>query len=128
MADTDTRRYVEVLRELVERSDLSRGQVEQKLDWARGQLTKLLRGTYNLKVAQVLAILDVIHVEPLQFYALVHGGTAVPRNEDLAARVLRSLAETSPQPLALPPSLTAEELETRIEAAVLRALSRHDGP
>jgi transcriptional regulator with XRE-family HTH domain len=128
MADTDTRRYIEVLRELMDRSGNSRAQVEQKLGWARGQLTKLLRGTYNLKVAQVLAILDTIGVEPLRFYSLVHenaSGAPDPKS-DLTSRVLQSFAGTSSQPLTLPPTMTADELEARIEVVIERALSRRN--
>lgn len=126
MAVTDTSRYVEALRELVDRSGISRAQVEQKLSWARGQLTKLLHGTYNLKVSQVLAILDVIGVEPMRFYARVHGEPGSPAKGDLASRVLLALPEATSTAAALPPAMTADELESRIEAALERALARRD--
>jgi transcriptional regulator with XRE-family HTH domain len=130
MGEIDTNRYVEVLRDLMDRSGNSRAQVEQKLGWARGQLTKLLHGTYNLKVSQVLAILDMIGVEPLRYYTLVHGEPGSPprlRGGDIAVRIIQSLPEPDAVlPLLTPPSLTADELEMRIEAAIERALARRD--
>ncbi|MFL6192846.1 MAG: hypothetical protein ACJ75H_01645 [Thermoanaerobaculia bacterium] len=102
--------------------------MEHKLSWARGQLTKLLHGTYNLKVSHVLAILDVIGVEPLRFYSMVHGepGSLEKRKGDLVSRVLQSFPEADPTTFALPSSMTADELEARIEAALERALARRD--
>jgi len=129
MIDDDIRRYIVVLDELIGRSRLTKADVEHRLHWAKGRLTKLLQGTYELKVRHVLSVLDAINVDPLHFYALVHR-SANPRRGGSLAESLISAFEAQgaqPQPLLLPITLTAEELDARIEQAVRRALDGAGG-
>ncbi len=123
MINDDIRRYTAVLDELIGRSRLTKSDVEQKLEWAKGRLTKLLQGTVELKVRHVLSILEVINVQPLHFYALVHRSADSGQDSSPAERLISAFEKqgTHPQPLLLPSTLTTEELEERIEQAVRRA-------
>jgi hypothetical protein len=124
MIDDDIRRYTAVLDELIGRSRLTKADVEHRLHWAKGRLTKLLQGTYELKVRHVLSVLEAINVDPLHFFALVHRSADLGHGNSPAESLLSAFEaqDALPQPLLLPATLTAEELDTRIEQAVRRAL------
>ncbi|HKI02016.1 MAG TPA: hypothetical protein VKK31_08555 [Thermoanaerobaculia bacterium] len=126
MIDDDIRRYTAVLDELIGRSRLTKADVEQRLHWAKGRLTKLLQGTYELKVRHVLSVLEAINVQPLHFYALVHRSADSGRGNSLAESLIAAFEAqgAKPLPLLLPAMLTAEELDARIEKAVRQALDR----
>lgn len=130
MIDDDIRRYIVVLDELIGRSRLTKADVEHRLHWAKGRLTKLLQGTYELKVRHVLSVLEAINVDPLHFFALVHRSADLGRGGGSPAESLLSAFEAQdalPKPLLLPATLTAEELDVRIEQAVRRALDGAGG-
>jgi hypothetical protein len=124
MIDDDIRRYTAVLDELIGRSRLTKADVEQRLHWAKGRLTKLLQGTYELKVRHVLSVLEAINVQPLHFYALVHRSADSGRGNSLAESLIAAFEAqgAKPLPLLLPAMLTAEELDDHIEKAVRKAL------
>ena len=124
MINDDIRRYTAVLDELIGRSRLTKADVEQRLHWAKGRLTKLLQGTYELKVRHVLSVLEAINVQPLHFYALVHRSADSGRGNSLAESLIAAFEAqgAQPLPLLLPALLTPEELDTRIEDAVRRVL------
>lgn len=124
MIDDDIRRYTEVLDELIGRSRLTKADLEQRLHWAKGRVTKLLQGRYELKVRHVLSILETIEVEPLHFFDLVHRSTDPGQGSSPAESLIAAFEAkgTQPQPLHLPATLTTEELDALIEKAVRRVL------
>ncbi len=63
----------QALRERVRRQGLTLRDVEDRLDMARDYLSQLIRGTVDLKLKHVLAILDAISVRPEEFFAGVYG-------------------------------------------------------
>ena len=127
MIDDDISPYTKVLDKLIGSSRLTKAELEQKLRWSKGRLTKLLKGTVDLKVEHVLALLEAINVDPLHFYALVHRPEGAPgRGGKSVAEILIAAFEargTPPQPLLLPVAITSEELDTRIAEAIQKALS-----
>lgn len=117
----DLRRYLNVLKELVGGWDGSMREIERRLGWATGRLTKVLAGRVELQVQDLLAILGVLGVEPLDFYRMAYGGDSV------SAQVLRKISALSPQPQSwIFPAISEAELVQRIEAAVERAFANQD--
>jgi len=119
----DTGRYVEVLEALIRRSQAKKVDLERRLGWSRGALTKLLRGRQKLAVGHLLALLDVLDVDPLAFYTLVHGVEKRQGNEMLGEKVFALLGPAG-TPLVLPRFLSDEDLDRRIRDAVEQALSK----
>jgi len=119
--DEDIRRYRDVLRHLIERSGKPHRTIEDQLGWSRGAVSKLLSGTNELRVRQLLEILQNLGVGPMIFYRLVYGDT-------LSERILEELSASGDeeQPVVLPPAMSASEFDRRIEEAVTAALRRED--
>jgi hypothetical protein len=114
------RRYIEVLDFLIRRSGLSGREIERRLAWSSGLLSKVLEKTKSLKVSHVLELLQAIGVEPLFFYYVAHSG------ESLTAESIDSLAEKFQARIrGLLPPMTKEELEEHLESAVRRALGQN---
>lgn len=117
----DLRRYLKVLKELVGGWDGSMREIERRLGWATGRLTKVLAGRVELQVHDLLAILEVLGVGPLDFYRMAYG------KDSVSEQVLRKISALSPQPQPWTfPAISEEELVQRIEAAVERAFANRD--
>lgn len=117
----DLRRYLNVLKELVGGWDGSMREIERRLGWATGRLTKVLAGRVELQVQDLLAILEVLGVEPLDFYRMAYG------KDSVSEQVLRKISALSPQPQPwIFPAISEAELIQRIEAAVERAFANRD--
>jgi transcriptional regulator with XRE-family HTH domain len=117
--DADVERYLSALRQLIERSGRSFREVERRLGWPIGRLSRLLSGATSLKVGSVLDLLRGLGVEPLVFYQLVHGKEPAGWLEERLA----DGPQTQPA-VVLPPAMTEGELERRLEEAVRIALAR----
>lgn len=110
-------RYIAVLKELIARSGLTQREIERRSGWAKSSLTKLLLGHWDLKVRQLLAILKAIEVAPPVFFHLVY------EKRPITDRLLEELGgRPEPESMALPPAMSTEELDRRIEEAVERVL------
>jgi transcriptional regulator with XRE-family HTH domain len=126
MERDDLRRYGAALEGLLASKELTRREVEVRLGWSRGALSKLLQGKNELKVRSLLDILNAIGVAPLDFYTLVHGAAdARPAEAPIASRILTSFGspEREVGRLTLPRDIGRDELEDLIETVVRRILS-----
>jgi transcriptional regulator with XRE-family HTH domain len=122
MAEDMLGRYCIILDEFLRLRGLMRRPVERKLGWSKGTLTKLLAGTNELRVRQLLEILEAIEVPPMMFFSRVYAEHDV--SSALLQQMLRALEEDSAPPArVLPTNLTDEELDTRIESVVQRILN-----
>jgi hypothetical protein len=65
----------ETLRSLLAFADLSRRQVQRRIQLHGGHLdvARVLRGDCDVKLRPVLAILEVVQLHPMEFFALVFG-------------------------------------------------------
>lgn len=120
--DPTTSRYCEVLEGLIEQRGTPKVELERKLGWSRGALTKLLKSRKKLAVDDMLALLAALDVEPLSFYAMVYSGEKSPAREAPWTKAFGPLGPAA-RPLVLSRLLTEEELDERIRKAVARALS-----
>lgn len=65
----DAQRLAELLRLKIITSGHSQREVERRLDWGKGYISQLLRGSFDLKVKHVYSILEVIGIAPRAFFA-----------------------------------------------------------
>ncbi len=69
IVDKEVDRYLTLLRNKIREKGFSQLQVQDALSWGRSYISQLLTKQKSLRVEQVLSILDVIGVEPAEFYA-----------------------------------------------------------
>jgi transcriptional regulator with XRE-family HTH domain len=119
------RRYVEALSAFIQRKGMLQVDLEKRLGWSRGTLTKVLKGRQKLTVGHVLSLVEVLDIEPLSFYTEVHGGEK-SRAEPTPAEALFRMLGSGGRPIVLSRFLTDEDLDQRISEAVAKALSRRE--
>lgn len=66
--DVETQRLSDALREAIRRKKISQREVERTLGQSKGYLSLLLHGNVDLKVKHVFAVLEVIGLEPEDFF------------------------------------------------------------
>ena len=62
-------RILTLLRNKIREQGFTQLQVQAELEWGRSYISQLLTKQKSLRVEQVLRILDVIGIEPAEFYA-----------------------------------------------------------
>jgi len=123
MVDEDMERLMEVLRDLLDQENVALTEIERRLSWARGTISKLLLGKRELRVRQLLGILGALKIEPLQFFQKVYSPASSPSAAERALSFFDQAGQPS-HPLALPRELDAEKLQQMIEEALSRVLAR----
>ncbi|HET9226721.1 MAG TPA: hypothetical protein VFR31_08640, partial [Thermoanaerobaculia bacterium] len=66
--ESDVRRLAELLEQVVRLSKRSRRSLESELGLGSSGLSKVLRGTVRLQISHVLSILEVLEVDPYDFF------------------------------------------------------------
>ncbi len=79
--ETDVDRMLTLLREMIRRQGYTQLQVQEKLDWGRSYISQLLTKQKSTRYEQILMILDVIGVEPTEFYAELFNYRSIRRPE-----------------------------------------------
>lgn len=83
----DLGRVLDSLREKVEASTLPRRDIEKRLGLSRGYLARLLSGDAEIRLWQILGLLDILEDRPAQFFRehfpitgprLIHAATGRP--------------------------------------------------
>ena len=127
MINDELRRCSKMLESVVRMSGMSARQLEERLDYGAGTVTRLFSGKIELKVRHILLILEEVGIPPSQFFREAFPDEDDrPRNDpEMASRLLNLLERHAPKKPPVKPaaegSITAEELDRRI----LEALSRH---
>ncbi len=95
-SEADVARVRETLARLIEISGLSRREIERRLALeGRGiDLTRLLAGRFELKLRQVLDLIQVLEVHPLELFRLIY--TEPERRSPLLARVQAIFTSAKP--------------------------------
>ncbi len=65
----ETQRILERLRLLVYLSDLSQRDIERRIGFSRGYLSQLFNGLVEIKIWQLLAVIDALAMDPGEFFA-----------------------------------------------------------
>ncbi len=71
-------RYLTLLRNKMRDKGFSQLEVQDALGWGRSYLSQLMTRQKKLRVDQVLAVLDVIGVTPVEFFAELYWHAGVP--------------------------------------------------
>jgi transcriptional regulator with XRE-family HTH domain len=103
-ARASTQPILESLRLRVYVCDLTQREIEKRIGFSRGYLSQVLGGTVEIKLWQLLAILDVVGVEPVDFFDGLY-----PRRGSQALEVFERL-RNSPQAQQSPLNLELARL------------------
>lgn len=81
MVEKEVDRVLTLLRNKIRERGFTQLEVQEALSWGRSYISQLLTKQKSLRVEQVLLILDVIGVEPADFFAELYyiPGPAYPR-------------------------------------------------
>jgi hypothetical protein len=136
MIDDEIRRATKLLATLVQIAGLNRQDLDRLLDQGRGYSSQVLTGRVELKYRHVLAILEVVDVEPGIFFRVLYPEPDEPR-QGAGGRVMERLLERlhqegypdrpAPVASALAPIDTAE-LERRIKAVIREVFGEREPP
>jgi hypothetical protein len=92
MSCVESERVVSLLKNSIRLSNFTYRDVERRLGWRVGTITRLMRGGLGLKVEHLLSILSVIGFSPGRFFAAAFPAPALGRPiEDRLARMLEQL-------------------------------------
>lgn len=122
----ETRRIAELLRTMLRVLPISNREVERRLNFNVGYLSRLFSGAIELKYEQIVAICRVVGLKPGEFFSLAYSGAE--SDPELVRRLAKSIAARTGQlPPRLPaPSATKDsppELPT-IEEQVQQAMAK----
>ncbi|MCP3962330.1 MAG: helix-turn-helix transcriptional regulator [bacterium] len=67
--DSDVSRFLTLLRNKIRQQGFTQLEVQQTLGWGRSYISQLLTRQKNLRLDQVLLILETIGIEPESFFA-----------------------------------------------------------
>lgn len=126
--EDESLRVARLLESMVRVAKVPNREIETQLGYAGGVLYRIFAGRITLKLTMILAILDVLKIEPAKFFQMAFQA----EQEDSSAALLRLLREVrkhpeQPTPPA-PEALSAEELDRRVEETLRRILAEKDPP
>jgi transcriptional regulator with XRE-family HTH domain len=107
-----------VLRE----SSLSYAEIEERLGWGSGTASRLLKGVRELRVEQLLAILDLAGMSASRFFAISERFTSLEETLDARAAILQAFSGKDIRLGLETDGLSDDELQARIEAALRKML------
>lgn len=128
MINDDLRRCAKMLESVVRMSGMSARQLEERLDYGAGTVTRLFSGKIELKLRHILLILEEVGIPPSQFFreAFSDEDERPLSDPEMASRLLKLIdrhaqSRPTPPPMATAGGISDEDLDRRI----LEALSRH---
>ncbi|HZF09083.1 MAG TPA: hypothetical protein VFE33_09860 [Thermoanaerobaculia bacterium] len=143
MIEDEIRRATKLLATLVQIAGLNRQDLDRLLGQGRGYSSQVLTGRVELKYRHVLAILEVVDVEPGIFFRVLYPEPDEPR-QGAGGRVMERLLErlhqagyhdrpspASPAPpvgTELPGAIDTAELERRIKAVIREVFGESEPP
>lgn len=135
MAETHVGRILRMLQVAIRMLELSNREVERRLNWTPGYMTRILKGTIELKVEHLVDIAGAIGLSPREMllFAFPDRGEA-PTPAALRLEALMDELRPAPvrkpeppKPEPKPAELTPEALDERIESALQRFFAKMAG-
>jgi hypothetical protein len=134
--DQEVVRILAMLRDAVRYSNLSNREVERRLGVSAnsGYLSRLFAGTRELKLRQVLDVLDVVGLPPANFF---RAAFAEPDDSPESLRLERILAHAHPEqersegagkPGDVPVALTEQQVEEMMKRTLRKLLFSEEPP
>lgn len=134
-SDHEVVRILAMLRDAVRYSNLSNREVERRLGVSAnsGYLSRLFAGTRELKLRQILDVLDVVGLPPANFF---RAAFAEPAETSEALRLERILAHAHPEkeadeaarPGDAPVALTEDQVEEMMKRTLRKLLFSEEPP
>lgn len=127
MTNDEIRRCTKMLESVVRMAGMSARQLEERLDYGAGTVTRLFSGKIELKLRHILLILEEVGIPPSQFFreAFPDDGDRPRSDPEMASRLINLLEnhmqKKPPARPAVPEGVTDEDLDKRI----MEALSRY---
>jgi transcriptional regulator with XRE-family HTH domain len=136
MIEDEIRRATKLLATLVQIAGLSRQDLDRLLGQGRGYASQVLTGRVELKYRHILAILEVVDVEPGIFFRVLYPEPDEPRQgaggrvmERLLERLHQAGYQDRPSPAASTPApIDTAELERRIKAVIREVFGEREIP
>jgi transcriptional regulator with XRE-family HTH domain len=136
MAPSDSADDIEaarlLLRRLIRAQGLTLQEIDAKLQYARGYLSRIVNGETRLTYQHILDILRAIDVPPSLYFTTLHPPAPRPSAEQPLLQELRAVLDrllpslpppaNPPEPL---PTISDDDLQARIDAAVRAVRRRH---
>lgn len=121
--ESDVRRLAELLEQVVRLSKRSRRSLESELGLGSSGLSKVLRGTVRLQISHVLSILEVLEVDPYDFFRAAYSRRRLAKSPIIEQ--LRTLVEPERGERAepLPGDGELPDFEERVRRVLLKLLS-----
>ena len=134
MIDEQVTHLTEMLRTVIRLSDFTNRDIERKLGFSGGYLSRLFGGQVEIKISHILNVLEIIGMYPSEFFQI-----AFPPAEGEPSPVMKKLLAMTPQrrPFPLPaatptppptPGLSAREIEERLSEALRKVFSEMETP
>jgi transcriptional regulator with XRE-family HTH domain len=133
MTDEHVARLNSVLRSAIRLSEYSNRDIERKLGFSGGYLSRLFGGQIDIKMSHILNVLEIIGLYPSEFFQM-----AFPPQEGEPSPLMRKILDMTPQarpiqlagaaPTPPPPALTPREIQDKIVDAlrmVFEDLEKH---
>ncbi|HXM71471.1 MAG TPA: hypothetical protein VN970_10075 [Thermoanaerobaculia bacterium] len=129
--EVEVRHYAGVLRKAVRAAGFSISEVERRLGTGPKALRRVFGGSVDLKFKHVVAVLRIIGMSQVEFFAIASGAGAGGRRRGAAAGELLASFERAgyrgefvPTDDDLETPMSAEELDRQVEEAVERVIQR----
>jgi hypothetical protein len=121
MSEEQLARLTSVLRSAIRLSEYSNRDLERKLGFSGGYLSRLFGGQIDIKVSHILTVLDIIGLYPSEFFQM-----AFPPVENEPSPLMKKILDMAPQLRPVPmqsapppqPAMTAREIQDRVAEAL----------
>lgn len=134
MAKPEVARMLAVLRDAIRLARFTNREVERRLGWSSGYLSRLFAGLMELRVEHVLSVCSIIGFPPGEFFRAVY---PLAEGDELEGTKLRQALERlhpppdfEPRPAAVPAAVSApaaradQPSEDEIQRMLLSALRK----
>jgi transcriptional regulator with XRE-family HTH domain len=123
MAQDEIQRLLHVLRVAMRILDVSNRDIEKKLGFSYGYLSRLFAGSIELKVEHVLQILEVLGLTPAEFFQLAYPRKTAPPSEAAVRMkdILEGIGPLAPEERPGAAEVSSEQIE-QVVSAMLRKM------
>ncbi|HYN20727.1 MAG TPA: helix-turn-helix transcriptional regulator [Thermoanaerobaculia bacterium] len=129
MAQEEIQRLLHVLRVAMRILDVSNRDIEKKLGFSYGYLSRLFAGNIELKVDHILQIVEVLGLTPAEFFQLAYPRRPSPPSEAAVRMkaILEGIGPFSPDERPSAAEVSSEQIE-QVVSSMLRKLLKDAKP
>jgi transcriptional regulator with XRE-family HTH domain len=122
--EDEVRRATKLLETVMQTAGLTRKELDQRLGAGPGYVSQVLTGRMELKLRHILAILQVLDVDPSIFFQTLYPGDRPSSDQVVMEEFLKRFQNLGfgGGPPPQPPAVDPQELERLVQSAVRAAL------